>query len=68
RRDPPVSFEGDNIRNQAQNPGAHFGKVLRLNDDGTPHPGNRFSGVPPAPDPRSGVSVVARSRARPATR
>ncbi len=41
---PPISFKGDNIRNQAQNPGTHFGKVLRLNDDGTPHPGNPFAG------------------------
>jgi glucose/arabinose dehydrogenase len=40
---PPVSFQGDYIRNQAQNPGTHFGKVLRLNDDGTPYPGNPFA-------------------------
>ncbi len=40
---PPISFHGANIRNQAQNPGTHFGKVLRLNDDGTPHPGNAFA-------------------------
>jgi glucose/arabinose dehydrogenase len=39
---PPISFNGENIRNQAQNPGTHFGKVLRLKDDGTPHPDNPF--------------------------
>ena len=37
---PPTRFAGENIRNQAQNPGTHFGKVLRLKDDGTPHPDN----------------------------
>ena len=39
---PPTSFGGENIRNQAQNPGTHFGKVLRLNDDGTPHRDNPY--------------------------
>ncbi|MCB1777352.1 MAG: PQQ-dependent sugar dehydrogenase [Candidatus Competibacteraceae bacterium] len=39
---PPLSFNGENIRNQAQNPGTHFGKVLRLKDDGTPPPDNPF--------------------------
>jgi glucose/arabinose dehydrogenase len=41
---PPIRFAGESIRNQAQNPGTHFGKVLRLQDDGTPHPDNPFSG------------------------
>ncbi len=41
---PPISFDGENIRNQAQNPGTHFGAVLRLNDDGTPPPDNPFAG------------------------
>ena len=37
---PPTSFQGENIRNQAQNPGTHFGALLRLEDDGTAHPDN----------------------------
>lgn len=45
---PPASFEGANIRDQAQNPGTHFGSVLRLRDDGTPHPDNPFAGRPGA--------------------
>jgi glucose/arabinose dehydrogenase len=45
---PPLSFRGDNIRNQAQNPGTHFGAVLRLQDDGTPHPDNPFASRPGA--------------------
>jgi glucose/arabinose dehydrogenase len=45
---PPIRFAGENIRNQAQNPGTHFGKVLRLRDDGTPHPDNPFAGQPGA--------------------
>lgn len=40
---PPISFDGANIRNQAQNPRTHFGKVLRLSEDGTPHPGSPFA-------------------------
>lgn len=43
---PPTAFDGENIRNQAQNPGTHFGAVLRLNDDGTPHPDNPFANRP----------------------
>jgi glucose/arabinose dehydrogenase len=45
---PPTSFEGENIRNQAQNPGTHFGAVLRLKDDGTPPPDNPFVSWPGA--------------------
>ena len=40
---PPTRFGGENIRNQAQNPGTHFGKVLRLKDDGSPAPDNPFA-------------------------
>jgi len=43
---PPTRFAGENIRNQAQNPGTHFGKILRLRDDGTPHPDNPFARQP----------------------
>jgi len=45
---PPLSFKGENIRNQAQNSGTHFGSVLRLKDDGTPHPDNPFASQPGA--------------------
>lgn len=45
---PPVSFRGENIRNQAQNPGTHFGAVLRLTEDGAAPPDNPFSGEPDA--------------------
>jgi glucose/arabinose dehydrogenase len=41
---PPIRFGGANIRNQAQDRGTHFGKVVSLNDDGTPHPDNPFAG------------------------
>jgi glucose/arabinose dehydrogenase len=40
---PPISFDGDVIRKQAQNPGTHFGSVVRLKDDGSPHPDNPFA-------------------------
>ena len=33
---PPASYEGEWIRNQAQVPTAHLGKVLHLTDDGKP--------------------------------
>ncbi|WP_296805792.1 PQQ-dependent sugar dehydrogenase [Thiocapsa sp.] len=39
---PPVSFAGGNIRDQAQRLETHFGKVLRLTEDGRPHPDNPF--------------------------
>lgn len=45
---PPASFAGDFIRKQAQNPGTHFGSVVRLNDDGTPHPDNPLADRPGA--------------------
>ncbi|WP_462320892.1 PQQ-dependent sugar dehydrogenase [Halochromatium sp.] len=45
---PPISFDGENIRNQAQNPGTHFGSVLRLNADGTAPSDNPFVGKPGA--------------------
>ncbi len=40
---PPLAFDGENIRNQAQNPGTHFGSVLRLNADGSPPADNPFA-------------------------
>lgn len=45
---PPTAFDGENIRNQAQNPGTHFGAVLRLRDDGRPHPDNPLASRPGA--------------------
>ncbi len=39
---PPTSFDGENIRNQAQNPGTHFGSIVRLNADGTAPADNPF--------------------------
>ncbi|NCC28853.1 MAG: PQQ-dependent sugar dehydrogenase, partial [Gammaproteobacteria bacterium] len=39
---PPASFAGGNIRDQAQRLGTHFGKILRLTEDGRPHPENPF--------------------------
>ncbi len=45
---PPIAFRGENIRNQAQNPGTHFGAVLRLNDDGGAPADNPFFGQPGA--------------------
>ncbi len=37
---PNIRLNGANIRDQAQNPRAWFGKVLRLTADGRPAPGN----------------------------
>ncbi len=45
---PPTRFGDGNIRDQAQNPGTHFGKVLRLKDDGTPPVDNPFVNRPGA--------------------
>jgi glucose/arabinose dehydrogenase len=39
---PPTSFDGENIRNQAQRLGTHFGKLLRLTEDGKAAPDNPF--------------------------
>ncbi len=43
---PPTSFDGANIRDQAQSTGTHFGKVLRLRDDGTAYPDNPYANRP----------------------
>jgi len=45
---PPVSFNGENIRKQAQNLGTHFGKVVRINDDGSVPTDNPFVNQPDA--------------------
>ena len=45
---PPIAFRGGHIRDQAQNPGTHFGSVLRLNDDGTPPADNPYADRPGA--------------------
>lgn len=45
---PPISFDGENIRNQAQNPGTHFGSLLRLNADGSAPADNPFVDQPGA--------------------
>lgn len=37
---PNIQLNGENIRNNAQNPNAYFGKVLRLDADGTAASGN----------------------------
>lgn len=36
--------DGFEYREKAQDPGSHLGKILRLNDDGTPAAGNPFAG------------------------
>lgn len=41
---PPVSLEGRNIREQAQAPASHLGKILRLNRDGSVPRDNPFVG------------------------
>ncbi|NEQ73014.1 MAG: PQQ-dependent sugar dehydrogenase [Okeania sp. SIO2C9] len=40
---PPIEFNGEFIRQQAQNLRSHLGKVLRLNDDGTVPSDNPFA-------------------------
>ncbi|MDY7005447.1 MAG: PQQ-dependent sugar dehydrogenase [Cyanobacteriota bacterium] len=40
---PPIEFNGEFIRQQAQNRRSHLGKVLRLNDDGTVPSDNPFA-------------------------
>ena len=39
---PPIAFDGEEIRQQAQNLGTHFGKLVRLNDDGSVPTDNPF--------------------------
>lgn len=39
---PPVKLDGKFIREQAQNKSLAFGKVLRMTDDGKPHPDNPY--------------------------
>ena len=45
---PPIQLDGGLIRNQAQNLGSHFGKVVRLNDDGSVPADNPLVGTPEA--------------------
>ena len=40
---PPIEFNGEFIRQQAQNRNSHFGKVIRLNDDGSIPSNNPFA-------------------------
>ena len=39
---PPLSFDGEDIRQQAQNLGTHFGKMIRIADDGAIPADNPF--------------------------
>lgn len=41
---PPVQLDGALIRNQAQNLTSHFGKIVRLNEDGSTPADNPFVG------------------------
>ncbi|MBE9062818.1 PQQ-dependent sugar dehydrogenase [cf. Phormidesmis sp. LEGE 11477] len=45
---PPVSLEGELIRNQAQNLSSHLGSLVRLNDDGSIPADNPFVDTPEA--------------------
>ena len=47
---PPIKYNGEYIRNQAQNLNSHLGSVVRLNDDGSIPPDNPFSSNPDAND------------------
>ena len=45
---PPLTLDGDLIRQQAQNLDSHLGKIVRLNDDGTMPTDNPFADTPEA--------------------
>ncbi|MEO0647802.1 MAG: PQQ-dependent sugar dehydrogenase [Cyanobacteria bacterium J06650_10] len=45
---PPVSLEGDFIRNQAQNLSSHLGSLIRIKDDGSAPTDNPFVNTPNA--------------------
>lgn len=45
---PPIALDGAPIRRQAQRLETQLGKILRLTDDGRPHPGNPFVDRPGA--------------------
>ncbi|AFY71816.1 glucose sorbosone dehydrogenase [Thalassoporum mexicanum PCC 7367] len=45
---PPIRLGGELIRQQAQNVGSHFGKVVRINDDGSIPADNPFANDPAA--------------------
>lgn len=45
---PPLEYAGSLIREQAQNLSAHFGKIIRINDDGTVPEDNPFVTRPDA--------------------
>ncbi|MEM6886396.1 MAG: PQQ-dependent sugar dehydrogenase [Verrucomicrobiota bacterium] len=45
---PPTQYKGELIRKQAQNLNAHFGKIIRIHDDGRIPADNPFVGRPDA--------------------